>query len=71
MNLTSRIALLRRLVDSVWGARANTLLPPVWCRSDYSSLIDTTINDDLGIVIGCLRPTPMEYLTILAGIRLS
>ena len=42
---------------------------PVWCRSAHTCLIDTTINDALRIVTGCLRPTPVDNLPIHAGIQ--
>jgi len=59
-NLTSRVALLRRLAGSGWGVGATTLrtatlamvhrtaeyCAPVWCRSAHIRLIDPTINDD-------------------------
>ena len=71
-KLTSRIALLRRLGGSGWGAGATTLriatlalmhstaeyCAPVWCCSAHTRLIDPAINDALRIVTGCLRPTP-------------
>jgi len=70
-QLTSRVALLRRLAGRGWGAGATTLrtatlalvhstpeyCAPVWCRSAYTRLIDPAINDALRIVTGCLRPT--------------
>ena len=42
---------------------------PVLCRSAHTRLIDATINDALRIVTGCLRPTPVDNLPILAGIQ--
>jgi len=80
---TSRVALLRRLAGSGWGAGATTLrtatltlvhstaeyCAPVWCRSAHTRLIDPTINDALRIVTGCLRPTPADNLPILAAIQ--
>jgi len=82
-KLTSRVALLRRLAGSGWSAGATTLrtatialvhataeyCAPVWCRSAHTRLIDSTINDALRIVTGCLRPTPADNLPILAGIQ--
>jgi len=82
-KLTSRVALLRRLAGSGWGAGATTLrtatlalvhstaeyCAPAWCRSAHTRLIDPTINDTLRIVTGCLRPTPAGNLLILAGIQ--
>ena len=42
---------------------------PVWCRSAHTRLIDIVLNDALRIVTGCPRPTPTDYLPILAGIQ--
>jgi len=83
--VTSRVALLRRLAGSGWGAGATTLriatlalvhataeyCAPVWCRSAYTRLIDPAINDALRIGTGCLRPTPADNLPTLAGIQLA
>jgi len=82
-KLTSRVALLRRLAGSGWGAGVATLrtatlalvhstteyCAPVWCRSAHTRLIDPTINDALRIVTGCLCPTTAHNLPILAGIQ--
>ena len=82
-KLSSRVTLLRRLVGSKWGAGAKTLriatlslvystaeyYVPVWCRSAHTRLIDSVLNDALRIVIGCLRPTPTDHLSILSGIQ--
>ena len=82
-KLASRVALLRRLAGSGWGADATVLrtstlalvhstaeyCAPAWCRSVHTRLADSTINDALRIVTGCLRPTPTAYLPILAGIQ--
>ena len=82
-KLTTRVALLRRLAGSGWGAGAKTLriaalsliystaeyCAPVWCRSAHTRLIDSVLNDALRIVTGCLRPTPTDCLPVLAGIQ--
>ena len=82
-KLSSRVTLLRRLVDSGWGAGAKTLrittlslvystaeyCAPVWCRSAHTRLIDSVLNDALRIVTGCLRPTPTDHLSVLSGIQ--
>ena len=66
-----------------WGAGTKTLriatlslvysaaeyCAPVWCRSAYSCLIDSVLNDALRIVTGCLRPSPTNHLSILSGIQ--
>ena len=82
-KLSARVALLRRLAGSGWGAGAKTLrtatlslvystaeyCAPAWCRSAHVRLIDSVINDALRIVTGCLRPTPADNLPVLAGIQ--
>jgi len=82
-KFTLRVALLRRLPGSGWGAGATMLrtvtlalvhstaeyCAPVWYRSAHTRLTDPTINDALRIVTGCLRPTPANNLPILAGIQ--
>jgi len=82
-NLTSRIALLRRLAGYGWGTGATTLrtatlalvhltadyCAPVLCRSAHTHLIHPAINDALRTVTGCMRPTPAENLPNLAGIQ--
>ena len=42
---------------------------PVWCRSAHTRLIDSVLNNALRIVPGCLRPTPTDYLPVLADIQ--
>ena len=78
-KLTTRVTLMRRLA----GSGAKTLrtaalslvystaeyCAPVWCRSAHTRLIDSVLNDALRIVTGCLRPTPIDYLPVLAGIQ--
>jgi len=80
-KMTSRVALLRELAESGWGAgatwmRITTLAlvystaeycAPVCCRSAHSWLI--AINDALRIVAGYLRPTPADNLPFLADIQ--
>ena len=82
-KLSSRVTLLRRLVGLGWCAGAKTLriatlslvystaeyCAPVWCRSAYTRLIDSVLNDALRIVTGCLRPTPTDHLPVLSGIQ--
>ena len=62
-KLKSRVALLRRLAGSGWGAEAKTLriatlsviyftsehCVPVWCRSAHSRLINRVLNDAMRI----------------------
>ena len=83
MKITARNRLIRRLTGTQWGADAPTLrtaalalvfapaeyCAPVWCRSAHTHLVDTCLNEAMRTVSGCLRPTPVEYLPILAGIQ--
>ena len=84
-KLTTRVALMRQLAGSGWGAGAKTLrtatlslvystaeyCAPVWCCSAHTRLIDSVLNDALRIVTGYLHPTPTDYLLVLAGIQLA
>ena len=69
-KFSNGVALLRRLAGCEWGAGAKTLrisalslvystaeyCAPVWCRSTHTRLIDSTLNNALCIVTGCLLP---------------
>ena len=82
-KLFPRISLLRQLAGSGWGAVTKILhasalsliyspveyCAPAWCRSAHTYLIDSVINDALGIVTGCLRPIPADNLPVLSGIQ--
>ena len=82
-KLSTRVSLLRRLAGSGWGAGAKTLrtaalsliyssaeyCAPAWCRSAHTRLIDSVLHDALRIDTGCLRPTPMDNLSVLSGIQ--
>ena len=82
-KLSLRVTLLRRLMDSGWGAGAKTLriatsslvystaeyCVPVWCRSAHTRLIDSVLNNTWHIVTGCLRSNPTDHLTVLSGIQ--
>ena len=79
---TARVALIRRLAGTTWGAATKTLkvstlalvysaaeyCAPVWCRSSHTKKVDTGLNSAMRTVSGCLRATPVNHLTILSGI---
>ena len=81
-KVSSRNNLLRRLAGSSWGASPSTLrtgalalvyssaeyAAPAWCRSSHVKKLDTTLNDTLRIITGCLKPTPTEFLPVLSAI---
>ena len=81
-NVTSRASLIRRLSGTTWGASAKTLristqalvfpaaeyCAPVWSRSPHAKKVDVVINSSLRTISGCLKPTPVFQLPVLAGI---
>ena len=81
-KVTSRVALIRRLAGTTWGASAKTLristqalvfpaaeyCAPVWSRSPHVKKVDVAINSSLWTISGCLMPTPVFQLPVLAGI---
>ena len=81
-KVTARVSLIRRLAGTTWGASAKVLristqalvfsaaeyCAPTWSRSPHAKKVDTAINNALRIISGCLKPTPVFYLPVLAGI---
>ena len=41
---------------------------PAWSRNRHTSLLDVSLNCTLRIITGCLQSTPVEQLSVLAGI---
>ena len=82
-KLSSRVTLLRRLVDSGWGAGAKTLriatlslvystaeyCAPVWCRSAHTRLIDSVLNDEIAHSHCMPVSHSIDHLPILSGIQ--
>ena len=78
----ARVALIRHLAGTTWGALTRTLristqalvfsaaeyCAPVWCRSSHIKKLDKTLNNALRTISGCLRATPLNQLPILARI---
>ena len=74
--------LIRRLAGTSWGASTPTLrtstialvyapaeyCAPVWCRSAHTRLVDVSLNAALHTITGCLHPTQVDQLPILAQI---
>jgi len=81
-KVLSRCALLNRLAGTGWGASVRTLrtsslalvyptadyCSPAWSRSRNRKEVDVAINSALRTNTGYLKPTPTQYLPILAGI---
>ena len=82
MKVATRNNLLRKLSNSKWGANANTIrttalalsysvaeyAAPVWARSPHAQKLNTEPNSACRAVTGCLKPTNVEDLYLLAGI---
>ena len=53
----------------LWSTLLQSTVHQVWCRIAHTRLINSVLNKALRIVTGCLRPTPTDYLPVLAGIQ--
>ena len=81
-KVSARIALLKRLASTNWGAsfkvlRTSTIAlayapaeycVPTWCRSTHAHIMDVPLNEAMRVITGCIRSTPTSYLPFLAGI---
>ena len=82
MKVATRNNLLKKLANSRWGTNARTIrttalalcystaeyAAPVWERSAYAHLLNPELNKACRAITGCLRPTNVENLYLLAGI---
>ena len=82
MKVTTRNNLLRKLTNLKWGANASTIrttsltlcyyvaeyAAPVWARSSHAQKLNPERNSACRAVTGCLKPTNVEDLYLLAGI---
>ena len=82
MNVATRNTPLKKLSTSKWGCNASTIRTtalalsysaaeyacPVWARSPHASKLDRELNNACRSITGCLRPTNVEELYLLAGI---
>ena len=81
-KVRTRNNLLHKLANSSWGANTSTLRAtalalcysvaeyacPVWGRSSHAKKVDASLNDSCRCITGCLRPTNVDSLYVLAGI---
>ena len=81
-KVRTRNNLLHKLANSSWGANTSTLRAtalalcysvaeyacPVWERSSHAKKVDASLNDSCRCITGCLRPTNVDSLYVLAGI---
>ena len=78
----ARNNVLRKLANSKWGTHPSTIKTtalalcystaeyacPVWERSAHAHKVDPVLNDACRAITGCLQPTDVENLYLLAGI---
>ena len=81
MKVATRNNLLRKLSNSKWGANASTIrttslalcysmaeyASPVWARLPHAQKLNPELNCACRAVTGCLKPTNVEDLYLLAG----
>ena len=81
-KVSSRVALIRCLAGTKWGALFGVLRTPVlalayspaeycapaWTQSAHAHKIDIPLNEAMRLVSGCLCSTPVSQLPFLSGI---
>ena len=74
--------LLKKLANSKWGTNARTIrttalvlchstaeyAAPVWARSSHANKLNPVLNQACRSITGCLKPTNVEDLYLIAGI---
>ena len=82
MKVATRNNLLNKLANSRWRTNARTIrttaialcystteyAAPVWERSAHAHLLNPKLNQACRAITGCLKPTNVENLYLLAGI---
>ena len=82
MKVATRNNLIRKLSDSKWRANGSTIrttalalcyyvaeyAAPVWATSSHAQKLNPELNSACIAVTGCLKPTNVEDLYLLAGI---
>ena len=82
MKVATRNHILPKLANSKWGTSASTIrttaptlcysvaeyAAPVWARSHHAHVLDPELNTACRAITGCLKPTNVEDLYLLAGI---
>ena len=82
MKVNARNNIIRKLANSKWGCKASTLKPsclalcysaaeyacPVWARSTHAHKLNPALHDCCRIISGCLKPTNLDSVHLLAGI---
>ena len=80
-QISSRVALIKRLAGLTWGCSFNVLrsstsvvyapaeyCSQAWCQSAHTRKLDTQLNKATCTISGCIRSTPTDFLPFLNGI---
>lgn len=81
-KLRTRCNIIQKLASTSWAASAEILRTsslalvystaeyccPVWGHSSHAKRVDTTINNCLRTITGCIKSTPVPWLSVLANI---
>ena len=82
MKVNASNNIIRKLANLKWGCNASTLRPsctalcysaaeyacPVWARSTHAHKLNPALHDSCRIISGCLKPTNLDSVHLLAGI---
>ena len=82
MKVATRNNLLKKLANSKWGTNTRTIrttalalcystaeyAAPVWARSSRANKLNPVLNQSCRSITGCLKPTNVEDLYLIAGI---
>ena len=82
MKVNARNNIIRKLANAKWGCKASTLRPsclalcysaaeyacPVSARSTHAPKLNPALHDCCRIISGCLKPTNLDSVHLLAGI---
>ena len=66
MKVNTRNNIIRKLANSKWGCKASTLRS--WARSTHAPKLNPALHDCCRIISGCLKPTNLDSVHLLAGI---
>ena len=81
-KINTRNSIISKLLNSRWGANPSTVRTsglavcfsvaesacPVWQHSIHANKLHPALNQTCSIIAGCMRPTNVDSLHILAGI---
>ena len=82
MKLEKRNALISKLAGTSWGASQEVLrtsalalcysaaeyCAPTWTRSAHTNKVDVQLNSTMRTISGAMRPTPTQWLPVMANI---